>query len=339
MRVVVFGSQRFEEVFFSTASQDSGLKLEFLEAKLNAQTATLARDAPAICAFVSDRLDRATLNVLAEGGTQVIALRCAGFNNVDLRAAEALGLTVLRVPAYSPYAVAEHTVGLMLTLNRRFHRAYSRVREGNFSLDGLLGFDMHKKTVGIVGTGQIGQVLARILSGFGCSLLAYDPYPNEVMQNLGATYCPLPVLFERSDIISLHCPLTPKTHHLVNQDSIRSFKSGVMLINTSRGAVVDTKALIEGLKSGQIGSVGLDVYEEEADLFFQDLSSEVIQDDLFARLQTFPNVVMTAHQAFFTREALQNIADTTIQNLTDFRDGTVKDENRVTAKYHVGGPS
>jgi D-lactate dehydrogenase len=228
---------------------------------------------------------------------------------------------VVRVPAYSPYAVAEHTVGLILTLNRKIHRAYARVREGNFSLDGLLGFDLHGRTVGVIGTGKIGAVVARIMKGFGCQLLAYDPFPNPDCERLGVQYVSLQSLFTASDIVTLHCPLTPETHHLIDAQALGQMKSGVMLINSGRGALIDTQAVIEALKSGQIGYLGLDVYEEEADLFFEDLSDKVIRDDVFARLLTFPNVVITGHQGFFTEEALKSIAETTLANITAFEQG------------------
>ena len=261
------------------------------------------------------------LKYLSEHGTRLVALRCAGFNNVDLFAAAELGITVVRVPSYSPEAVAEHTVALVLSLNRKVHRAYARVREGNFSLEGLLGFNLHDKTFGIIGTGKIGLALSKILKGFGCTVFAYDPYPDPECKSIGVIYTDPSKLFKESDIISLHCPLTPKTHHLIDSKALAKMKKGVMLINTSRGAVIDTKAVIGALKSGKIGYLGLDVYDEEGDLFFEDLSNEVIQDDVFARLLTFPNVLITGHQAFFTREALRAIAETTLSNITDFEKG------------------
>ena len=284
-------------------------------------TSVLADQFPAVCVFVNDQLDALVLAELARQGTRLIALRCAGFNNVDLAAARDLDMTVVRVPAYSPYAVAEHTVGLILSLNRKIHRAYNRVRDGNFALDGLLGFDLHGRTVGLIGTGQIGAVTANILNGFGCSLLAYDPYPNPACEAIGVRYVPLAELLAESDIITLHCPLTPETHYLINGRALSQMKKGVMLINTSRGALVDTRAVINALKSGQVGYLGLDVYEEEGDLFFEDLSDQAIRDDIFARLLTFPNVMITGHQAFFTAEALQNIAATTLANVTAFEQG------------------
>jgi D-lactate dehydrogenase len=270
---------------------------------------------------VNDQLDSGVLSNLAEGGTRMIALRSAGFNHVDLTAARELGFTVSRVPAYSPYAVAEHTVALILTLNRKIHRAYARVREGNFALDGLLGFDLHGRTVGIVGTGKIGTIVARILRGFGCRLVAFDAAPNEECRAMGVDYVTLDDLWLRADVVTLHTPLTEQTRHMVDTAAIARMKPGVMIVNTGRGALVDTAALIQGLKTGHIGYLGLDVYEEEEGLFFQDLSSDVIRDDVFARLLTFPNVVVTAHQAFFTREALRAIGEITLENLSAFEEG------------------
>ena len=255
---------------------------------------------------------------LASLGVRLVALRCAGYNNVDRKAASKHGITVVRVPGYSPYAVAEHTIGLMLALNRKLHRAYNRVREGNFALDGLLGFDMHGKTVGVIGTGQIGTVVSQILTGLGCPTLAFDPIPNEACRSLGVRYVELNQLFAESDIITLHCPLTPGNKYMIDKAAIARMKTGVMLINTSRGALLDTVAIVEGLKSGRIGYLGLDVYEEEEEIFFEDRSGLILSDDVFARLLTFPNVIITGHQAFFTREALSNIAATTIDNITKF---------------------
>lgn len=321
MKVAVFSTKTYDEEFLRRAGERSGHEIEFFEARLIAQTAPLAGGFPAVCVFVHDKLDRRVLEVLAGNGTRLIALRSAGFNNVDLVAAGELGLRVVRVPAYSPHAVAEHTIGLILTLDRKIHKAYRNVREGNFSLEGLLGFDVHGRSVGIVGTGKIGQVVARILAGFGCRILAYDPVRNPEVEAAGARYVELEELFTESDIVTLHCPLNPSTHHLVDRKAISRMKDGVMLVNTSRGALVDTRATIVALKSGKIGYLGLDVYEEEADLFFEDLSNHVIQDDVFSRLLTFPNVVITGHQAFFTHEAMTRIAGATIENITDFEAG------------------
>lgn len=322
MRVDVFSAKPHDQVYLAQAATGSGLELCFHEARLNIDTARLAHGADVACAFVNDDLGADLIRELAASGLRMIALRSAGFNHVDLRAAHDAGIVVARVPAYSPHAVAEHTVALILTLNRKTHRAWNRVREGNFALDGLMGFDMHGKVAGIIGTGLIGAVLARILTGFGCEILACDPKPNAECQALGVRYVEIEQLLARSDIITLQCPLTPDTHHLINDHAIAQMKPGVMLINTSRGAVVDTRAVIRGLKSGRIGALGLDVYEEEGDLFFEDLSQSYIPDDVFARLLTFPNVLITGHQGFFTHEALQAIAETTIANVTSFqRDG------------------
>lgn len=287
----------------------------------------LAYQFDGVCVFVNDQLDATVLKELAGQGVRLVALRCAGANNVDLPVAQDLGMKVVRVPAYSPYAVAEHAAGLILSLNRNLHRAYSRVRDGNFSLAGLIGFDLNGRTVGIVGTGQIGAVFAKIMSGFGCNLVGYDKVPSDRCRELGMKYVELPELFASSDIISLHCPLTPDTRHMINADTIAQMKKGVMMINTSRGAVIDTLALIAGLKNGHVGHVGLDVYEEEADVFFEDLSSEVIPDDILSRLLTFPNVLITGHQAFFTEDALTCIAETTMQNISDIeRSGSCSNE-------------
>jgi D-lactate dehydrogenase len=320
MKVAVFSTKAYDRHFLDQANAEIH-RLHYLEVRLSAETAALAHGAEAVCAFVNDDLHRTTLERLPALGVRLVVLRSAGFNHVDLEAARELGLVVARVPAYSPHAVAEHTVALILTLNRKIHRAYNRVREGNFALDGLMGFDLNGKTAGIVGTGQIGEVVARILTGFGCTVLAHDPFPNSACETMGARYVARDELFAASDIVTLHCPLTPETCHLVNTDLLGRLKRGMMLINTSRGAVIDTRAVIRGLKDGTIGSLGLDVYEEEADLFFQDLSDRFIADDVFARLLTFPNVVITGHQAFFTAEALRTIAETTIANITAFAAG------------------
>ena len=322
MKVSVFSAKPYDRTFLQQANRNLH-QLVFLEPHLNEKTAVLARDSDAVCAFVNDDLQAAVLEILAEHQIRCIALRCAGFNNVDLDTAQRLGITVVRVPAYSPHAVAEHTIALILDLNRKIHRAFFRVREGNFALDGLLGFDLHGQTAGIVGTGKVGRVVARILQGFGCKLLAYDVAPDQGCLEAGVEYVALDELLERSDIITLHCPLTPQTHHLIDRRAFEQMKDGVMLINTSRGALVDTAAAVKALKKGKVGYLGLDVYEEEGDLFFEDLSAKVIQDDIFARLQTFPNVVITGHQAFFTRNALENIAHTTIDNLTKIKYGEV----------------
>lgn len=321
MKVAVFSTKPYDRTFLQAANSGHHHQLTFLETRLTQETMSLAAGYEAVCVFVNDQLDETVLTHIAGSGTRLVALRCAGFNNVDLAAAEKLGVPVVRVPAYSPHAVAEHTVGLILTLNRNIHRAYNRVREGNFSLDGLLGSDLNNQTVGIIGTGQIGAVVAKIMHGFGCRLLAYDLYPNPALAQYNVQYVDLPEIFAQSDILTLHCPLTPDTHHLINAQALEQMKNGVMIINTSRGALLDTPAVIEALKAGKVGNLGLDVYEEEADLFFEDLSLSVIQDDVFSRLLTLPCVLVTGHQAFFTRNALEQIAATTLANLTAFERG------------------
>ncbi|MEG1041223.1 MAG: 2-hydroxyacid dehydrogenase [Pseudomonas sp.] len=321
MRVLFFSSQTYDQDSFNHAPATHGLEMHFQPARLTEDTAALAGGHEVVCAFINDDLSAPVLERLAAGGTRLIALRSAGYNHVDLAAAKRLGLAVVRVPAYSPHAVAEHAVALILALNRRLHRAYNRTREGNFSLHGLTGFDLHGKTVGVVGTGQIGATFARIMAGFGCQLLAYDPYPNPELLALGARYLELPELLRQAQIISLHCPLTEHTRHLINAQSLAQLQPGAMLINTGRGALIDTPALIEALKDGQLGYLGLDVYEEEAQLFFEDRSDLPLQDDVLARLLTFPNVIVTAHQAFLTREALAAIAETTLDNITRWAAG------------------
>jgi len=321
MKTAVFSSRRYDEQFFNAANRSAGHELFFIENHLGPSTASLARGFPAVCAFVNDSLDAETIQGLAAGGTRLIAMRCAGFNNVDLKVAHAHGIKVVRVPAYSPHAVAEHVIALLMTLNRKTHKAYNRVRDGNFALDGLLGFDVHGLTVGVVGTGAIGGIVARIFHGFGCKLLAFDVRKNPACEALGVRYVPMDQLLAESDIITLHCPLTKETNHLLNRESFARMKDGVTVINTGRGALIDTESAIEALKSGKIGQLGLDVYEEEGDLFFEDRSQSIIQDDVFMRLTTFPNVLVTGHQAFFTDTALRNIAETTLQNVTDFEAG------------------
>lgn len=321
MRIILFSNQTYDRDSFLAANHGHGFELHFQQAQLREDTVALAMGFEVVCPFVNDDLSRPVLEHLAAGGTRLIALRSAGYNHVDLAAAQALGLAVVRVPAYSPHAVAEHGVGLVLALCRHLHRAYNRTREGDFSLHGLTGFDLHGRTVGIIGSGQIGEVFARIMSGFGCHILAYDPYPNRAIEALGGRFVELDELLAQSDIISLHCPLNDATRHLINADSLERMKRGAMLINTGRGALVDTPALIEALKSGQLGYLGLDVYEEEADIFFADRSDQPLQDDVLARLLTFPNVIITAHQAFLTREALAGIAQTTLANIAAWRAG------------------
>lgn len=320
MKIAVYSTKPYDREFLSAANHDHRHELVFLESRLTLDTAPLAAGFKAVCVFVNDQPDEQVLRVLHANGTQLIALRSAGFNHVDLNVAEALNLTVVRVPAYSPYAVAEHTVALILALNRKLYRAYNRVREGNFSLEGLIGFDLHGKTVGVIGAGKIGMIFANIMSSMGCKVLLYAPHPNPDASDR-MRYVDLAELYQSSDIISLHCPLTPQTYHLINQQALQQMKAGVMLINTSRGKLVDTKAVIKALKNGKVGNLGLDVYEEEGDLFFDDLSNEVIRDDDFMRLLTFPNVLITGHQGFLTKEALGNIAQVTLANITAYESG------------------
>ena len=322
MRIAFFSARPYETEFFTLANAARGHELHFLDTRLSPATASLADGYDVVCLFVNDLANAQVLARLAHGGARLIALRSAGFNHVDMTAARELGLTVVRVPAYSPHAVAEHAVALLLMLDRHLHRAYNRVREGNFMLDGLMGFDLSGKTVGVVGTGAIGTVFARIMIGFGCTVIATDVMPSEACKQLGVTYVPFTELLGRSDIVALHCPLTPETLHLIDDVALARMRAGALLINTSRGAVIDTRAAIDALKSGHLGGLALDVYEEEAGLFFADHSAEVIGDDIFARLLTFPNVVITGHQAFFTREALRAIAETTLGNVSAFEAGT-----------------
>lgn len=336
MRVAVFSTKPYDRRSLEAANARDGHVLFFLESRLAVPTAPLAHGYGAVCAFINDDLGATTLEILASGGTKLIALRSAGFNHVDLKVAAELGMKVLRVPAYSPHAVAEHALALIMTLNRKTHRAYNRVREGNFSLDGLLGFDICGKTAGIVGTGKIGVILAGILAGMGCKVLGFDPYQSEHFKKVG-TYVDLPELLRESHIVSLHCPLTPESYHLINKETLAQMRPGAMLINTSRGALIDAQDVTEALKTGQVGYLGLDVYEQEADLFYENLSETIIQDDVFQRLLTFPNVIITSHQAFFTENAMKNIAETTIGNITDFEKGLAS-ANEVTSRqiYHGG---
>jgi D-lactate dehydrogenase len=332
MRVAFFDTHRYERAAFDAANAGEHA-FTYLEARLTSRTAALAVGHDAVCAFVNDRLDEPALAALAAAGVRIIALRSAGYNHVDLAAAERLGLPVVRVPEYSPHAVAEHAVALVLALNRKIHRAYARVREGNFSLEGLVGFDLAGKTVGLVGVGRIGAVAARIFAGFGCRVLAYDLRPDP---SLGIEFVGLPELWRQSDVISLHVPLTPATRHLVDDAAFAQMKPGVFLVNTGRGALIDSRALVAALKRGQVGGAALDVYEEEEGIFFRDLSDQVLQDDVLARLLTFPNVLVTSHQAFLTREALGNIAATTIANLRAYERGEPL-ANRVRASEVLRG--
>lgn len=318
MRVAVFSTKDYDRQYLTAANAAAAHEIEFFETPLNSLTATAASDYDCVSAFVNDHIDRAVLEILSAGRTRLVAMRCAGYNNVDLEAARVLGVTVVRVPAYSPFAVAEHVIAILMALYRTTHRSYNRVREGNFSLEGMVGHEVHGRTVGIIGTGTIGSIVARLFEGFGVERLAHDVVPNPDVEAMGIPYVTLDELWTRCQIITLHCPLLPSTRHMVNKDTIAKMQDGVTLINTSRGALIDTDAVYRALKSRKIGHLGIDVYEEEDDLFFSDHSSEIIQDDLFMRLTTFPNVLITGHQAFFTRRALGNIADTTVTNISEF---------------------
>ena len=319
MRIAFFSTQSYDKIYFNEVNVRYGYELVYFDAQLNERSAVLAEGCDAVCIFVNDKADAATMEKLVQLGIRNMLLRCAGFNQVDLDAAKTLGMKILRVPAYSPEAVAEHAVALILTLNRKTHKAYNRVREGNFSLDRLTGFNLHGKTVGTIGLGKIGRAFSRIMHGFGCKVIAYDPYGVSVADYIQLV--PLEELYDRSDIISIHCPLTPENKHLINKDTLGKMKTGVMLINTSRGALVNSADAIEALKHGKLGYMGIDVYEQEEHLFFRDLSESLIPDDQILRLMSFPNVLITAHQAFLTMEALREIADTTFKNLRNLEEG------------------
>ena len=320
MKIALFSSKSYDSEYFSIANQSFDFEIGYFETRLRSHTAHLAMGADAVCVFVNDIVDRETIMILKDLGVSVILLRCSGFNNVDLSAAKEAGIKVVRVPAYSPTSVAEHALALILTLNRKTHKAYNRVRDGNFSLERLTGFNVAGKTVGVIGTGRIGTAFLRIMTGMGCRILAYDKYPDKSLENEGVPYVSLEKLLADSDIISLHCPLTPETAYLVNRQTLSMMKPGVMLINTSRGALVNSSDVIASLKKEHLGYLGIDVYEQEENLFFGDHSEEILQDDDIARLMSFPNVLITAHQAFFTKEALEQIAGTTLQNLLDFQE-------------------
>ncbi len=332
MKIAMFGTQDFERLFFSQENAAFHHELLFHKENLHQGTLSMASGSEVICAFVNDVLDAPMLSALAAGRVRLIALRSAGYNNVDLSAAAKLKLTVMRVPSYAPPAIAEHAVALMMALNRHIPQAYNRVRDGNFDLNGLIGFNMIGKTVGIVGTGNIGTALARIMKGFGCKVLAYDVRQNQDCIQLGVEYTDLPVLLSQSDIVSLHCPLTKETGHLINEHTLRVMKPGSMLINTARGGIIDAKAVVDALKKkDRLAYFGMDVYEEEGPLFFADRSSTIIEDDVFERLTTFPNVIVTGHQSFVTREALTEIAHITLGNISDFAAGKPKAENVIAA--------
>ena len=321
MKIAIFSAKRYDREFLDAANAAAGHGLRYFEAPLDAESVGLAAGYGAVCIFVNDTCDADVLAALHRSGTRLVALRCTGFNNVDLPAAARLGIQVVRVVDYSPYSVAEHAVALLLATNRKIHRAYNRTRDSNFALDGLMGFDLHGRTVAVVGTGKIGRVFAKIMLGFGCNVIGYDKFPSPEFEALGARYAAPGEIGANADIISLHCPLTPETHHIVNADTLSRAKRGALLINTSRGGLIDTEAVIEALKSGQIGGLALDVYEQEADLFFRDLSGKVITDDTFQRLLSFPNVIVTGHQGFFTEDAIRTISETTIRSITQFANG------------------
>ncbi|MEM1320850.1 MAG: 2-hydroxyacid dehydrogenase [Bacteroidota bacterium] len=321
MNVAMFSTKPYDQEYFEAYNEAYGFAITYFETPLNSHTVNLTSGFEAVCVFVNDRIDAETIEAMGRNGVQLIALRCAGFNNVDLQAAERQQIKVVRVPAYSPEAVAEHSIALILTLNRKTHKAYNRIREGNFSLHKLIGFNLHQKTVGVIGTGKIGAAFCRILKGFGCRIIAYDKFESNELLGMGVQYRPLNTVFEQSDILSLHCPLTEDTKYIVNESSIGRMKKGVMIINTSRGALIKTEDVIEGLISQKIGYLGIDVYEQEENLFFKDLSESIIQDEFILRLNSFPNVLITSHQAFFTREAMAEITTTTLENINAFHRG------------------
>lgn len=330
MKVAVFSTKSYDKEYLDQANASGAHELFYFEASLSNKTVKLTEKFDAVCVFVNDTIDAEVIDELAANNIKIIVLRCAGFNNVDVERANFWGIKVLRVPAYSPHAVAEHALALIMTLNRKTHKSYNRVREGNFSIDRLTGFELSGKTVGVVGTGRIGTILATIMMGLGCKIVAHDAYQNKALLEAGVSYVSLDELFRQSDIISLHCPLTPETHHMINAESIAKMKQGVMLINTSRGKLIHTDAAIDALKDGQMGYMGLDVYEQEENLFFKDLSEIIIRDDKISRLMTFPNVLITAHQAYFTDNALIQISQTTLQNLSDYENNSIQPVNQVT---------
>ena len=318
-KIAFFGAKPYDIASFDKVNEKYNYDIRYYRGHLNPNNVVLTQDTDVVCIFVNDTADAAVIDAMVDNGVKLLALRCAGFNNVDLKAAKGK-LPVVRVPAYSPYAVAEYSLALMLSLNRKIHRAYWRTRDGNFSLNGLMGFDMHGKTIGIIGTGKIARILIRLLKGFGMRILAYDLYPDmKFAGEEGISYVSLDELYRESDIISLHCPLTDQTKYMIDKDSIDKMKEGVMIINTGRGQLINTNDLIEGLKEKKIAAAGLDVYEEEGEYFYEDKSDKIIDDDVLARLLSFNNVIVTSHQAFFTKEALHNIAETTLQNIEDFR--------------------
>ena len=325
MKIAFFSSKSYDQKYFNAANENRDHELSFFEVSLKPSSAKLASGFDAVCAFVNDRINEETMKLLHDENIKLILLRCAGFNNVDLEAADTYGIRIMRVPAYSPHAVAEHAVALILSLNRKIHKAYNRVRDNNFSLERLAGFDLNDKTVGVIGTGNIGIEFSRIMQGFGCKVIAFDVRKNEKVEKMGVEYVELETLFKTSDIVSLHCPLTPDTHHIINNDSLQTMKKGAMLINTSRGKLIHTPDVIQSLATRHLGYLGIDVYAEEEKIFFKDLSEKIIDDEMISRLLTFPNVLITAHQGFLTHEALVEIADTTLDNAEDFAAGKSSD--------------
>jgi D-lactate dehydrogenase len=330
MKVACFSTKAYDRQSFDRLLPESGHNFSYFEAKLDIHTLSMAEDHQVICSFVNDPIDAVILEKINQLGIKLIALRCAGYNQVDLKTAAQYDIKIVRVPAYSPEAVAEHAMALILTLARKTHKAYNRVRDNNFSIEGLTGFNIHGKTVGVIGTGAIGRAFCRIIRGFGCTIVAHDLVENDEMKELGVQYLPLDEVISQSHIVSLHCPLTPETHHLINTETIAEMKDGVTLINTSRGALVETKAVIKALKTKKIGNLGIDIYEQEENIFFKNLSEEIMQDEQIARLMTFPNVLITGHQAFLTEEALAQISKITLDNITAFGKGEVL-ENEVKA--------
>ncbi len=321
MKTAVFSTRRYDQTLLTSANTGNRHELRFLQDRLTLATVALAEGCEAVCVFVNDTVDAAVLAALAAQGTRLVATRSTGFNHIDAVAAEKLGIAVVRVTDYSPYSVAEFAVGLLLAVNRKIARASTRTRDGNFELDGLMGFDLHGKTVGVVGTGKIGLIFAQIMRGFGCTVVGHDPYPTPAFETLGGRYLPVADLLACCDVVSLHCPLMAANHHIVDAAALAGVKRGCILVNTSRGGLIDTEAAVQALKTGQLGGLAIDVYEQEASLFFQDLSSTIITDDLIQRLVSFPNVIVTGHQAFFTQEAIGQIMATTIESISAFEDG------------------
>lgn len=329
MKIDFFSAKKYDKTFFDAANKAHGFDITYHETHLGPHIVDVIKDAQAVCVFVNDKLTRPVIEVLAKKGVKIIALRCAGFNNLDLEAAKEHNISVCRVPSYSPEAVAEHAVAMLLTINRKTHKAYNRVREQNFSLDGLLGDNLFGKTVGVIGTGKIGKAFIKIMLGFGCKILAYDVYPDATLQKENVNYVTLEELLQQSNIISLHCPLTKENHYLINNDTINSMKTGVTLINTSRGALINTADIIEALKAKKVAALCIDVYEQEETLFFKDLSFEIIDDDEIQRLLSFPNVLLTAHQAFFTKEALEEIANVTLKSIAQLNEDSMPENAAV----------